>query len=230
MNKSKKHHDEHMDETWLIPYADLLTLLLALFIVLFASSTIDNQKFNAMKESLNMAFKAASILEKEPMVQSLEPVQKDMLNLESIKQKLDKYILDNKLSNELQTGLTDNFVLITIRDHALFDSGSAVIKVQAREKVISIAKILEEYPQYEVIISGHTDNIPIHNEQFESNWDLSSKRALNFMKILLQNKSLEPHRFSAIGYGEYRPIALNDNDIGRAQNRRVEVKVKKPDF
>ncbi|RYD02856.1 hypothetical protein N752_22860 [Desulforamulus aquiferis] len=98
-----------------------------------------------------------------------------------------------------------------------------------REKVSVIGTILDEYPQYEVIVSGHTDSVPINNYQFESNWDLSSKRAINFMKLLLQNDSLDPKRFSAIGYGEYRPVSDNATEEGRAQNRRVEVKIKRPD-
>lgn len=224
------HHEEHIDESWLIPYADLLTLLLALFIVLFASSTIDNDKFKAMKESLNVAFQKGDgiIMDMNQPSQPIEMNQNDTIKLEQLKKQLDQYIQNNDLTNELNTGLTENYVLLTIRDFALFDSGSAVVKPLGKEKVVVIGNILVEYPPYEVIVSGHTDSVPINNYQFESNWDLSSKRAINFMKLLLQNKDLDPQRFSAIGYGEYRPIADNVTEEGRSQNRRVEVKIKKP--
>ncbi|MDO7789115.1 flagellar motor protein MotB [Desulforamulus aquiferis] len=231
MSKKNKHHEEHIDETWLIPYADLLTLLLALFIVLFASSTIDNDKFKAMKESLNVAFQKGDglILDMNKPSEPIEMNQNDTIKLEQLKKQLDQYIQDNNLSQELNTGLTENYVLLTIREFALFDSGSAIVKPLGREKVSVIGTILDEYPQYEVIVSGHTDSVPINNYQFESNWDLSSKRAINFMKLLLQNDSLDPKRFSAIGYGEYRPVSDNATEEGRAQNRRVEVKIKRPD-
>ncbi|MNN66255.1 Outer membrane porin F precursor [compost metagenome] len=85
--------------------------------------------------------------------------------------------------------------------------------------------MLQQFPDYEVIVSGHTDNIPISNHEFPSNWDLSSVRALNFMKILLLNDQLDPKKFSAIGYGEYHPVSPNDTVAGRALNRRVEVSI-----
>ncbi len=75
----------------------------------------------------------------------------------------------------------------------------------------------------EITVSGHTDTVPITNAQFASNWELSTQRAVNFMQVLLQNKDLQPGKFSAIGYGEYRSIAQNDTPEGKAKNRRVEV-------
>jgi chemotaxis protein MotB len=75
----------------------------------------------------------------------------------------------------------------------------------------------------EITVSGHTDNVPISNAQFASNWELSTQRAVNFMQVLLQNKELQPEKFSAVGYGEYRSIAPNDTPEGKAKNRRVEV-------
>ncbi|RYD02857.1 hypothetical protein N752_22865 [Desulforamulus aquiferis] len=104
----------------LIPYADLLTLLLALFIVLFASSTIDNDKFKAMKESLNVAFQKGDglILDMNKPSEPIEMNQNDTIKLEQLKKQLDQYIQDNNLSQELNTGLTENYVLLTIREFA----------------------------------------------------------------------------------------------------------------
>lgn len=229
---SRKHkkHDEHIDETWLIPYADLLTLLLALFIVLFASSTIDTQKYNNLKEALSAAFQGGPrVIDTrsfpDDIIEKMEKTQKDS-TLEQLKIQLDQYISENNLTMVLETHIINDNLLITIRDYALFDSGRAEIKPEFRPTVVAISTILDKYSQYEVVVSGHTDNVPINNAEFQSNWDLSSKRALNFMKLLLQNENLDPYRFSAIGYGEYRPIAENDTPEGRAQNRRVEVAIK----
>ena len=113
--------------------------------------------------------------------------------------------------------------MIRIKERALFPSGSAQLVGEAQKIAPVIAGLLATLPE-RVVISGHTDNVPINTAQFPSNWELSSSRALNFMKyIISQDNRLNPRRFSAVGYSEYRPIASNDTDEGRQQNRRVEV-------
>jgi chemotaxis protein MotB len=148
--------------------------------------------------------------------------------LEELKQTVDSYIGENDLGKDLQTSLQNNYLVITIPDRALFDSGSAQIKSEFISTITSIGSMMEQYPQYEVVVSGHTDNVPINTREFPSNWDLSSERALNIMKLVLQNPNLDPQRFSA-GYGEYRPVSANDTAAGRTKNRRVEVTIKQWD-
>ncbi|MFZ5644227.1 MAG: flagellar motor protein MotB [Bacillota bacterium] len=226
--RKREHEEEHIDETWLIPYADLLTLLLALFIVLFASSTIDVKKYDAMRHALNQAINGGTgILEKEAPSIDLSTNGKEVSELELLKKQIDKYIEDKNIKNELKTTIKNDSLIITISDYALFDSGSAVIKAESRETISNISNMLIEYPNFDVLVSGHTDNVPINTKEFESNWDLSAERALNIMKLILKNKDLNPGNFSAIGYGEYRPVDSNDNDSGRAKNRRVELAIKK---
>ena len=233
-DKRQSHHEEHIDETWLIPYADLLTLLLALFIVLFASSTVDTQKYNAMKEAFNSAFSSGSgVVEVDPPAppteeeNNQEESTKSGSDLEALKKDIDQYIVENNLSEKLQTKLSKHFLMLTIRDNVLFDSNSAVVKTDARQTIGPLGELLVQYTQYELLIMGHTDNRPIHTAKFPSNWELSSQRALNFMKLLLENPKLDPSHFGAIGYAEYRPIATNASEEGRAKNRRVEIAIKK---
>lgn len=229
--KHREQHEEHMDESWLVPYADILTLLLALFIVLFASSTVDNHKFNAMKESLNAALNSgAGIMDSKNMSEQLidksQISQDTIVELQQLKRQMDQYIQENHMGAEIETNITKSALTLTIRDRALFDSGSAMVKPQSRNIMVTISNILQQYPKYEILVSGHTDNQPINTREFESNWDLSSKRAINCMKILLENPALDPRRLVAVGYGEYRPIAENTTAEGRAHNRRVEVVIK----
>ncbi len=244
---SNHEHEEHIDETWLVPYSDILTLLLALFIVLFASAQIDQKKFERMSQSFNSAFQGnPSIFESvhtvpqpmESQPQTIDKVptvfstvgnertgnfQQETVQLLDAKRKLDKYIEANNLTGGFGTTLTDDGLLVRIKDSALFESGRADLLPTSREYANAIAKMLAVLPQ-KVVISGHTDNIPINTAEFPTNWDLSSKRALNFMKYLLvKDPKLQPARFSAIGHGEYRPAAANTTAEGRAQNRRVEV-------
>ena len=139
-----------------------------------------------------------------------------------MKQNLDQYIQSNKLVGELTTVLTDDGLMIRIKDTALFPSGSADLRAESQRFATEIAKMLNPLSQ-QVVISGHTDNVPINTRDFPSNWELSSRRAINFMKYLLSQEKLKPERFSAIGYGEYRPMESNSVDGGQSKNRRVEV-------
>ncbi len=256
MSRKKEHHEEHISEAWLIPYADLLTLLLALFIVLFASSQVDAEKFSAMKEAFGGIFAGTDGVigeggigidgtdigtgqtgqQTEYTAPPTEPTTTPSSSgngsgdgiplsqrLEELQAKFDQYISQHALTGKLQTEISNETVMIIISDVVLFDSGSASIKPGFEETIYAIGNILAENPDLEVQIQGHTDNVPINTSTFATNWDLSSARALNFMKILLKDGRLDPAHYSAIGLGEYRPIASNDTDQGKALNRRVEV-------
>ena len=113
--------------------------------------------------------------------------------------------------------------MVTILENILFDSGKADVKLESLGIAKEMSSLLVSASPREITVSGHTDNVPIANAQFASNWELSTQRAVNFMQVLLQNKKLQPEKFSAIGYGEYRSIAPNDTQEGKAKNRRVEV-------
>lgn len=243
--QKKEYHEEHMDESWLIPYADILTLLLALFIVLYSSAQVDQKKFDQIRQAFSSAFGSGSpsvldnmktvpqVSDGTPASTPLDNVSASSRNLAYLqeneqliqaKKVIDKYIADNNLTGELSTVLTEDGLMIRIKDTALFRSGSAELVGESRRFATEIAKILLVLPQ-KVVISGHTDNLPINTAEFPSNWDLSSRRALNFMKFLLAQEKLQPERFSAIGYGEYRPVMDNNTEEGRSKNRRVEVLV-----
>lgn len=249
MSKKTRHepHEEHADESWLIPYADLMTLLLALFIVLYGMSSTDAKKFEEMSEAFSSVltggigvldqnsfnsnsknFNSDNLIPKdssEGLMRKNELMRKEQENLEGLKKRLDNYIKENGLTTQLDTQLNHSRLMITISDNALFASGDAEVKLEARKLAKAISTMLEQFPDYEVVVSGHTDNIPIATSQFPSNWDLSSGRALNFMKILLLNDKLDPKKFSSTGQGEYHPVASNKTSEGRAKNRRVEVSI-----
>lgn len=281
MAKKQRHeeHEEHMDETWLIPYADLLTLLLALFIVLFATSQTDQKKLDELSKSFQGAFSGGKgFLEFFGIVQpsrneddesknrtneetsgqlknpnrgdneseemsddtklasaagktdqeSEASAEAEQEHLDQLKEELDSYISENNLTTQLDTTLGKQYVMITIRDQALFASGSAQIKPEAVVLADAISDILTSYPDYQVTVSGHTDNVPITSKTYQSNWDLSTARSLNFMKELFRNPKVNQQRFSSTGFGEFRPIASNDTAEGRAKNRRVEVSIISP--
>ena len=143
--------------------------------------------------------------------------------LAEIQNRVNTYVQENGLGDQLATSLTVEGLSLTIRDNVLFNSGSADVRPEDLNIAKEISRLLEMDVPRSIIISGHTDNVPIKNANFESNWELSVMRAINFMKILLENTQLNPELFSAKGHGEFQPIASNDTEAGRAQNRRVEI-------
>ena len=230
-----------MDESWLIPYADLLTLLLALFIVLFAMSSVDAVKFQQLSKSFNDVFSGGTGVfefqspmpegqmespdERKEDVKKNDEVDgaKDLEELLAVQKKVNSYIDEKKLSDKLETSLTDEGLLVSIRDNVLFESGRAEVRTGDLTIANEIADLLIMEPPRNIIISGHTDNVPIRTARYESNWELSVMRAVEFMKIILKNEQLDPRWFSAKGFGEFQPVAANETAEGKARNRRVEI-------
>ncbi|MFJ7471056.1 flagellar motor protein MotB [Peribacillus frigoritolerans] len=237
--KKKQRHEEHIDESWLVPYADILTLLLALFIVLFASSSVDAVRFQQLSNVFNQVFTSGTGFmdfpsdapsneptspEQRTGAEDLEKLGKnEQEELTEVQERVNAYIEKNDLTDKLGTNLTDEGMLISIRENVLFESGVAEVRSENRIIAKEISELLVMDLPRNIIVSGHTDNIPIKNYQYESNWDLSVMRSVNFMKLLLENKDLDPEMFSAKGHGEFKPVASNETKKGRAKNRRVEI-------
>ncbi|MCA4756014.1 OmpA family protein [Mycolicibacterium fortuitum] len=245
MKKRFEEQDEHVNEGWLIPYADLLTLLLALFIVLFAMSSLDAKKYEELSKAFNTLNAGSGVLAQSGIIESdtsvdnqvnlkrtiennltkqLNTLMKiEQTDLEQVKEKIDTFTQNQGLETKIRTSLTEKQLTIMISDNTLYDSGDSAIKPESRAIIIALARILEGTEDYDIMIAGHTDNVPINNSKFDSNWELSQKRALRFMDILLQNSKIDPGRFRAVGFGEFRPKTSNNTSKGKATNRRVEV-------
>ncbi|MDY0393264.1 flagellar motor protein MotB [Virgibacillus halophilus] len=254
MRRKKKQSEQHTDESWLLPYSDLLTLLLALFIVLFAMSEVDVQKYKELSAVFKSEFsgggqgildKSANNHEIEVPIQEKEEKDKDenidknkekhedkqtrkqleMEELGRIQKQIDTYIHKNDLSRSIGTELTDEGLLVTILNDITFHSGSAVVNKEGRKVANEVSSFLDTDPPHQIVISGHADDRPVHNSQYRSNWELSVMRAVNFMQLVLDNDSLDPAKFSAKGYGDQHPIVPNNSEMNMAKNRRVEVMI-----
>lgn len=249
--KRNKKPDEHqMDESWLLPYADMLTLLLALFIVLFAMSEVDVRKFEKLAYIFETEFASGGgIMDEnsslipdevptevdedeappEETEQDAEKEDADLMavqeyeKLKAMQADIDDYITTNSLTDTLGTKLTAEGLLVTVRTDITFDSGSAKVKKNGRKIAKEIATFLTTEPPHEIVVNGHADDRPMNNAEFSSNWELSTMRAIQFMYILLEEAEIDDKHFSARGYGEFQPAVSNKDDQGRAQNRRVEV-------
>ena len=251
----REEQEEHPNETWLVPYADLLTLLLALFIVLYAMSSVDAHKFQELRQAFSIAFnsgiglldQSAAYVSVDQMTNATDTIrmsgakglspeggttseaarlaEQELKEFERLRDQISEYIRQNNLTSELDVQLNHTSLLIVISDNALFASGKADITPEARELGVAIGQMLGNFPGYEISVEGHTDNRPINTREFESNYELSAKRAINFMRVLIEAGNLDPRLVSSTGYGEFRPVATNDTAEGRAKNRRVEVKI-----
>jgi chemotaxis protein MotB len=232
MSNKKVHHEDHPDETWLIPYADMLTLLLALFIVMFAMSQVDKEKLKKTSEQFNIIFAGGSgTLEQEgnsiiPMenIGALENtsgiIEEGKMN--EVKRMLEKEIENKGYSDKVKVQLNNEGLEISIQDAVLFNSGEAEVLKETSPLLIQISSMLKSLDN-DIKIVGHTDNVPIRTAKFRSNWDLSSMRAVNVMNFMAGAGGISPNKFSVQAYGEFKPKYTNSTENGRAKNRRVEI-------
>lgn len=239
-NRYNKHQEEEHEnlERWLITYSDLITLLLIFFIVMYTMAKIDAGKYNALKQSLAGAFANGSefinvgttgILDEyaPPSGTGGNGTGSEQVKIDSLEEKLQELVKKYNLQDYIKVFQEERGLDIEIRNEltniVLFESGSAELNPEAVEIISKIGLLLRDLPNNYVRVEGHTDNVPIHNERFNSNWELSASRAINVVKLLINRSGLDPTKLSAVGYGEYKPVADNNTIEGRAKNRRVNI-------
>ncbi|MBT9168917.1 MAG: Motility protein B [Syntrophomonadaceae bacterium] len=150
--------------------------------------------------------------------------------LRKIKERIDNYVTANNMQTFVSTKITQKEgLVITFSEKYMFDPGRADIYPEAKKIITDIMSLLVDDPN-RISIEGHTDNTPISTIQFPSNWELSTARATNLLRFLLEDLRFEPKRLTAAGFGEYHPVAPNDTSENRARNRRVDVVVRRLDI
>jgi chemotaxis protein MotB len=236
--KAPKHENS---ERWLLTYSDLITLLMALFVILYASSNVDVTKYKQISASFSEALNIVStnsggqeIIDTGMQTGTGEDsagttvstqtatVLTEEEKLAIVKQKVDALINSSDLKGNATTEIAERGLTIRFVDNIIFDSGKADIKPDFEKRLISLSSILNGVENY-IRVEGHTDNVAINRGLFTSNWQLSTVRAANVVQFLVEGGSVNPSKLSAVGYGEYRPIKSNDTEDGRAQNRRVDI-------
>ncbi|HUJ74949.1 MAG TPA: flagellar motor protein MotB [bacterium] len=223
MARKHKEEKEPNQERWLLTYADLITLLMIFFVVLYALSTVDVRKFQSLSNSLRIAFGGGRNLFGEYEGTGMVPIPIRSTNdLEVAQEHTDAYISRAGLEDQIKTSLDERGLVITLNERTLFEPGSADVLPAAKQRLAVLAKLLSALPNY-IRIEGFADDLPSKGANFRSNWELSAVRATNVVQTLLDNGLSHPDRVSAIGYGQYRPLADNTTIEGRAKNRRVEI-------
>jgi chemotaxis protein MotB len=233
MMRKRKEDDHDNFERWLITYSDLITLLLAFFIMMYTFSRQDAQKYQEVAEQLRAIFtggasilKTGSALHSKAVITLPQPA-----STADVEKQLEKEIqrMAEALDPEHKISVfrDERGIVIRIMDRAFFDEGRAQLKETAKTALMKIAPILKA-SNSPIRIEGHTDNVPISTNEFASNWELSVRRATEVVRHLIEKHDFPPERISASGYAEYRPVAPNDTEQNRALNRRIEIILVQP--
>ncbi len=225
------------DETgWLVTYADLITLLLVFFVLLYSLSSLKQKKFisaiNSIKQQLNAKAPLTGISD----LIKIEDSTKSKISIEDVTglrtrqdamvKDINDFIVRTRQNKNISVQTLNNKIIITITGKILFNSGSASLNQNAIPVLDEIAALVFKYPEYIINIKGYTDDVPIATKQFPSNWELSAIRATTVLRFFIK-KGVKPDRLTATGYGDVMPLVPNTSAENRAINRRVEFVLEK---
>ena len=248
---------EERTDGWMATYADMVTLLMTFFVLMFALSNVDNEKAQlflfAMSRGGISADQFMEIRERYDLDElygeewdyefPIPPRPDDGSSaadgsggetegekaLKDLAEAIHGYVIDKGLSDVVGVSFNGDFLMLTLTNDIWFQSGSADITPEMRENGVMIAELLAYNftpdDPFDIIVAGHTDNVPMHSSRFPSNWHLGNGRATSFLELLIDESGLDPWYFHTRSGGEYRPIASNETAEGRQINRRVEVMI-----
>lgn len=219
---------------WLTTYSDLVTLLLCFFVLLFSFSEVDAGKF---RDIMNSFQGGAGVLEggtsmDTPLVE-VEDDLEDSAGLDELLNDLEEYADNLGLEDKISVEVDERGIIVRFMDNVFFDSGSASIKEESFEILSSVAELLkrEEFINRQIKVEGHTDSDNIRfSTKYPTNWELSSARATNVLRYLIEEESMNGRRVSSSGYSYYRPIVENDTPENKSKNRRVDIVILKDEF
>lgn len=218
-------------ERWLVSYSDFITLLFGFFVVMYSVSHVNENKYRTLSETLSSAFEGKVAVDKDDQrleqnypqdnkgsISGLSP-SVNLIDTDILVRELEQSLLHLVDQNQVRLQASEEWVEIDVDANLLFQSGSADASLEAQEIFKKVGQLLAPYDNA-IEVAGHTDDQPIASAQFKSNWELSTARASSIVRLLATN-GVAPMRMAAVGYGEFRPIADNNSETGRAQNRRV---------
>lgn len=224
--RKRKREEASTGGGWLTTYSDMVTLLLCFFVLLYTFSNLDTEKFSGVMAS----FRGGSgILEGgNTFTGNTEEV-----NLGILKDEVEKYAKESNLESGITVSIEERGLIIRFMDKVLFDPGKADLKDESKEILNIIAGILqkEEFKDKLIKVEGHADTTPVNpKDGFPTNWELSTARATNVLRYLVEENGIEGERISASGYSYYKPIAPNDTPENKSKNRRVDIVILKSSY
>lgn len=217
---------------WLMVYADLITLILVFFVLLFSISSMNMERMIHFLKSIEIDFRPETpktrlfdLLDTGPIIEEKKLDRFIGMREANTFNDINSIILKKDLAKNVEATFVEGRIVLRIEGQVLFNTGSADLLPEATRVLEGVMQIITENPQYHVEIQGHTDNRPIHTPEFASNWELSAIRAATVLRYLIKN-GIPGERLSATGFADLRPLASNDNPDGRQKNRRVEFVLK----
>ena len=237
---ARRAHSLAPPDRWLLSYADFVTLLLAVFVVLLASVWHNERPLGALSTAIHSGFEelragaaqptpsaATSSLPKPQQATSGKKPPAPQVDVDALKRELGGIFGEAIARDEIVLQQTPDGLIISLRELGLFNSGEATLLPGAADKLRRAAVVLMQHG-FEIRVEGHSDDQPIHSATFESNWQLSTARAMSVLQLLLEGAGFPPERLSVAGYGPYHPVADNITAEGRRMNRRVDLVVVAP--
>ena len=236
--RGRRSFDEEPEnhDRWLISYADFITLLFAFFVVMYAISIVNEGKYAVLSDALGDAFGGRSVAPQahtsvEPVLplshivnrKRAEAARRERERMEILAKDLTATLMPLVKSGQVRVTQNARGIGIELNASVLFAQGEATLQQEAREVLGAVAGLLKDAPQ-RIEVEGHTDNLPITNERFASNWELSAVRAASVVRLFIES-GVQDLRLSAIGHGATRPVAPNDTPANQARNRRVAVMI-----
>ena len=213
----RRRRNLHQRERWLVSYADLATLLLAFFVVLYAVSRLDAERLS----QLSSALQAAAARNPAPPVSAAAPESEELRDLS---RSVEQMINDEQLRGRVSIRADHRGLVISLAEAGFYDAGSDRIHDAADAIIAGLARHLRPLSN-QIRVEGHSDSTPIRSPRFPSNWHLSTARATGIVSMLIERYGLDPSRLAAAGYGEHHPLADNTTTEGRERNRRVDIVV-----
>ncbi|QNA90102.1 flagellar motor protein MotD [Massilia sp. Dwa41.01b] len=235
MARKRVEEEAENHDRWLISYADFITLLFAFFVVMYAISVVNVGKYRVLSDALGDAFggkpttpQASSTIEQLPLTQliarkRLEAMRREQERLNTLARQLNASLAPLVKDGKVRVTQTARGVKVDINASVLFAEGQAVLGKDARATLGTVAGLLQ-LDTHAIQVEGHTDDRPIANSAFPSNWELSSVRASSVVRLFIEG-GIDPSRLTAVGHGANLPVAPNTDEAGRARNRRVAVTI-----
>lgn len=208
---------------WAVTYGDLMSYLMIFFLVLFSFSITKTDKTKSRKyeESLVNIQKAFGGKADDKRIERAKVQEQE----DKVAAKIKESMASKQMSSLVQIDSNERRVRLVLTEAVLFDSGRADLKERAKEVLKPIAEELKKLPN-DVLVEGHTDNVPIHKGRYNTNWELSMARAYSVIQFM-ESIGMDPKKLAGIGYGENRSLAENTTNEGRAKNRRIEISLLK---
>jgi chemotaxis protein MotB len=228
-----KNGDSNSGGGWEVVYSGFILIMLCFFIMLCSFSTMEEAKVMRFVRSFTNAvsffpggrsFESGTVIlpESAGMVASRNELAKLFENLERLSDRFN-------LKDKIELLFSKEGLVMRLSEHTLFESGVASISPQALPLLEKMGALVAQ-TTYLIRIEGHTDDVPIHTAVFPSNWELSTARAVNVLRYLIEHHRIDSQRLSAEGFGEFQPLVANDTPANRSKNRRVEVIFMRPDL